>query len=213
VAGDEAFPVSGLFGVSFALDIEGSGNGWEVADVFLGDFLGSDVVFYRHIDIREGTIGCGISRKAGQGGVDGNGVVARMKIRTTDPGEILGLLIRDVAAVDLKGAALVLGGGSCTLAIEGNASGSVPENGTLLQNHPNPFNPLTTIRYAIPEDGNVALRVYNNLGREIVTLVEGRQEAGEHEVTFDGKDLPSGMYFTRLEAGSTVLTKKLLLLR
>lgn len=71
------------------------------------------------------------------------------------------------------------------------------------QNYPNPFNPTTVIRYAIPNDGNVTLRIYDVLGREVETLVNGVQKAGRYEVTFDGSRLASGVYFCKLSHGVT----------
>jgi hypothetical protein len=83
----------------------------------------------------------------------------------------------------------------------------------LQQNYPNPFNPTTTIRYAVPERNLVTLTVFNVLGQQVRLLVSDEQEAGFHDVKFDGLGLASGMYLYRLQAGSYVETKKLLLLR
>lgn len=85
------------------------------------------------------------------------------------------------------------------------------------QNFPNPFNPQTTIPYTLPERAEVSLRVFDMLGREVVELVSGQQEAGAYSATWDAGSLTSGMYFYRLEAatGGTVYreTRKLLLLK
>jgi hypothetical protein len=88
-----------------------------------------------------------------------------------------------------------------------------PQTIRLDQNYPNPFNPLTTIRYGLPHKSHVTLTVFNTLGQQVATLVEGEQEAGYHEVKFDASGLSSGVYFYRLTAGSYVETKKLLLVR
>ena len=79
--------------------------------------------------------------------------------------------------------------------------------------YPNPFNPVATIRYALPSDGHVALRVYNLLGREVATLVDRQQQAGIHRVTFDATLLASGTYLYRLEAAEQVKTGRLVLLK
>ena len=83
----------------------------------------------------------------------------------------------------------------------------------LAQNYPNPFNPTTTIGYSVPARSHVALSVFNTLGQQVSILQNGEQGAGYHEVTFNAKDLPSGVYFYRLQAGSFVETKRLLLMK
>jgi len=91
--------------------------------------------------------------------------------------------------------------------------GEVPQSFALEQNYPNPFNPSTTISYTIPKSGRVTLKVYSVLGSEVATLHDGYQSAGTHSVEFNAADLPSGVYFYRLEAGDQSSTKKLLLLK
>lgn len=83
----------------------------------------------------------------------------------------------------------------------------------LEQNHPNPFNPATTIEYRIPSRGHIQLIVFDLLGREIAKLVDGEQTPGVHRVVWDAGALPSGVYFYRLRAGAFVQTKKIMLLR
>ncbi|MCF7802945.1 MAG: T9SS type A sorting domain-containing protein [Candidatus Marinimicrobia bacterium] len=84
---------------------------------------------------------------------------------------------------------------------------------TLEQNYPNPFNPTTSIKYSVPKTDHVVLAVYNSLGQEVVTLYEGRKAAGTYTATFDGTDLPSGVYFYRLQSDDVSFTKKLVLLK
>ena len=89
----------------------------------------------------------------------------------------------------------------------------VPDRFSLRQNYPNPFNPSTTISYQLPVSSHAALKVFDVLGREVEILVNERQNAGSHLVTFDASTLASGVYFYRLEAGTHNATKKLLLLK
>jgi hypothetical protein len=95
----------------------------------------------------------------------------------------------------------------------GLASGRLSRGFALVQNYPNPFNPCTTIRYALPNASRVTLLVYDLLGRQVSGLVNGKMEAGIHDVTFDGSSLASGMYFYRLQTGDFVATKRLVLQR
>ena len=85
--------------------------------------------------------------------------------------------------------------------------GEVPDDFTLKQNYPNPFNPSTQIRFELPEDAEVTLRVYNSVGREVTTLIDESKSAGSYEVTFNANDLSSGNYIYRLEANDQILTR------
>jgi hypothetical protein len=89
----------------------------------------------------------------------------------------------------------------------------VPMSFSLSQNYPNPFNPSTIIKYELPKASVVRLSVFDILGREVSVLVYERENAGSYEVKFDGSSSASGVYFYRLQAGSFVQTRKLLLLR
>jgi predicted esterase len=89
----------------------------------------------------------------------------------------------------------------------------LPGQATLEQNYPNPFNPATRLRFTLPEAAEVRLMVYDVLGREVRSLVDGRMEAGAHTVTFDAAALASGVYFARIVAGEFVAMRRMLLLR
>ena len=91
--------------------------------------------------------------------------------------------------------------------------GEVPTEVTLGQNHPNPFNPETTIRYALPQGAEVRLAVYDLLGHEVAVLVDGSQPVGQHTVRFDGGDLPSGSYVYRLQVGEEVVARTMTLVK
>jgi hypothetical protein len=90
---------------------------------------------------------------------------------------------------------------------------AVPAAYALSDNYPNPFNPSTTIAYALPARSEVSLKVYSVLGREVATLADGVDGPGERSVVFDAASLPSGVYFCRLEAGGMRFVKKLVLMR
>jgi len=89
----------------------------------------------------------------------------------------------------------------------------IPNEFSLSQNYPNPFNPTTSLQYAIGSRQYVTLKVYDNLGNEVATLVNEEKPAGEYEVEFDCNALPSGIYFYQLKAGSYSDTKKMILLK
>ena len=107
---------------------------------------------------------------------------------------------------------VLLSGNGTLTAVSQNESG-IPKSYGISQNYPNPFNPSTVIDYQLPMNSFVTLKVYDILGRQVATLVEGKQDAGYHHATFDAANLPSGVYFDRLEAGTYHETKKLLLLK
>ena len=78
----------------------------------------------------------------------------------------------------------------------------VPASYSLFQNYPNPFNPSTNIRYSLPKNSLVKLIIFDALGKEVETLVNEKQSTGTYEATFNGSQLPSGVYFAKLEAGT-----------
>jgi len=103
-------------------------------------------------------------------------------------------------------------GGVLTVGVEAQ-SGQVARSFELAQNYPNPFNPSTEISFTLAKSEKVKLTVYNLLGKEVAVLVNGTRNAGHQTVTFDAKNLSSGVYFYKLEAGSSVLAKKMMLLK
>ena len=102
---------------------------------------------------------------------------------------------------------------STSTALPSDADPDIPLNFSLRQNYPNPFNPVTKIEFIIPVAQKVSLAIYNVLGERIVSVVDGNLPAGRHAYRFNGRDLSSGVYFYRLEAGNFVETRKMILLR
>jgi hypothetical protein len=99
-----------------------------------------------------------------------------------------------------------------------NIGNNIPEKFSLYQNYPNPFNPVTKIKFDVPTlykggQGGVSIKIFDILGKEIQTLVNEQLNPGTYEVTFDGSNLPSGIYFYQLRVGDFVNTKKMLLIK
>jgi len=90
---------------------------------------------------------------------------------------------------------------------------TIPEDYSLQQNFPNPFNPSTVISYQLPKGGYVNLKVYNELGKEVSSLVNENQNAGRYEVKFDASNLSSGIYYYSISAGNFTETKKMMLVK
>ena len=94
---------------------------------------------------------------------------------------------------------------------------SLPYNFTLSQNYPNPFNPTTRIKYSVLQTSQVQLKVYDVLGNEVETLVNGEKPVGTYEITWDAasgsRRMPSGVYFYTLSAGKFTAVKKMILLK
>ena len=101
----------------------------------------------------------------------------------------------------------------CDVSLDVDDKDQLPNNMSLSNNYPNPFNPSTKIEYKIPETGRVLLKVYDLLGREVVTLVNEEKPAGSYDITFDANKLPSGVYYYRLASENFIETKKMVLIK
>jgi len=98
------------------------------------------------------------------------------------------------------------------------ATAVIPDEFVLTQNYPNPFNPTTTIQFGVPDASDVRVHIYDLLGREVITLVNGNLDAGYHTVIWNGKDnfgksVSSGMYFTVMQSGDFKAVKKMVMLK
>jgi hypothetical protein len=108
--------------------------------------------------------------------------------------------------------------GTATIYNSVEVTGPVPNTFMLNQNHPNPFNPSTTISFSLPVESNVSIKLFNMLGQEVAQISEGEFQAGNHNVEFNARDLSSGAYIYTLEAkgingANFKSTRKMLLLR
>jgi hypothetical protein len=100
-----------------------------------------------------------------------------------------------------------------SLASTTEQASELPREFTLSQNYPNPFNPTTIIRYGLPIDAHVTMKLYDVLGREVLTLVDEQAKAGYYYATLDASKYSTGVYFYRIHAGQFSQTKKLILVR
>ena len=123
----------------------------------------------------------------------------------TDPNPPVGTVVYRLKQVDIDGAFKYSG--------EVEVKVEVPAKFALEQNYPNPFNPTTTIRYSLPEESRVIIKVYNMLGAEVATLMNENKAAGNHQIEFDGSKLASGTYVYKIQTGKYSASKKFLLLK
>ena len=121
---------------------------------------------------------------------------ARNKVRICHKGKELCVSVNAVSAHLRHGDVI----GFCSFDGDGEKYVDMPTEFGLEQNFPNPFNPTTTIAYALPTDAHVTLRVFDVLGRQVAELVNGSVSAGYHAVEFDASQLASGLYFYRISA-------------
>ncbi|MFZ2322492.1 MAG: T9SS type A sorting domain-containing protein [Ignavibacteriaceae bacterium] len=103
--------------------------------------------------------------------------------------------------------------GMGVLPVEENLADQIPSKFELSQNYPNPFNPVTRIQYSVNSMELVSLKIYDILGNEVATLVNKEQPAGRYELMFNADELSSGIYFYKLQSGSLIQTKKMILLK
>lgn len=116
----------------------------------------------------------------------------------------------------INGPGILYGGGNICgglVAVDPAASNEQPGTFNMSQNYPNPFNPVTVIRYQLPQAAFVSVKLYDQLGREILQLFAGERQAGFYELTVDGTNLASGIYYCRLIAGDYTKIIKMSLIK
>ena len=142
----------------------------------------------------------------------GNGTYLVVTFAPSDTAAHYGKVMMTFNGVGSPDSSLALNG-SGTLTGVKQQPGQIPDEFSLSQNYPNPFNPTTVISYDLSTNSYVTLKVYDMLGREIATLVDGKQSAGSHNATFNAANFPSGVYLYRFQTETYTNTKKLLLLK
>ena len=193
--------VTNLFGISFEL-IYSPTTYIDSVEVSDGSWLGDDIIFYPYIDKIAGKVSLGITRKAGQGGKSGTGIIAtiQMKFKDIPPVETV-LTLENIAANDDLGNAIQFDVVNHTITeVEQEIVEILPTTFALHQNYPNPFNPRTTIVYQLPVSADVELSIFSMVGQRMTTLIQERQSAGNYRMEWNAVNLPSGIYFYRLKA-------------
>jgi hypothetical protein len=200
--------VTNLFGISF--DVAYSPTSY-IDSVWVeeGSWLGTDIIFYPVVDIAAGKISFGISRKAGQGGISGTGIVASLNMKMMDiPPVETDLSLQNVIANDHLGNSINFDVVNTTItAVADEKLKAIPKIFNLQQNYPNPFNPETTIEYNLPQPAEVMLTIYDIQGHQVSSLICETQAAGYHSVRWDATDnngniVTSGVYFYRIKIKS-----------
>ncbi|MCD6336271.1 MAG: T9SS type A sorting domain-containing protein, partial [Candidatus Latescibacteria bacterium] len=141
--------------------------------------------------------------------LQGGGVLVELCFKDKGAAEDVRFILTEGMFMDAEGEVHALGSAEAI---------SLPKEIALFQNFPNPFNPTTEIRYQLPESSEIQLRVYNLLGQEVRRLVDGRVKAGTHSALWDsrdslGREVGSGVYLVRMEAGDFVEVRKMALIR
>ena len=214
--------VTDLFGVSFELQYAPTAL-VDPQKAESGSFMGNDPIFFSNIDKALGKISIANTRKAGQGGVTGAGVVARIEMRVSAQavrGQAITLTLQNVTANDPNAQPIqlaVVPNQIVVVSVASSRQESLPEKFALHANTPNPFwsgatsrfagNPSTAIHYDLPQASEVRVVIFDMLGKHVRTLVQQQQVAGRYSVVWDGRDengqiLASGVFIYQLRAGN-----------
>lgn len=175
-------------------------------DAVAGDSIYSLVRYYATTDV------VGQEFKFGIGGGDNEGGFGNNHIENLDDSQPVSTLASQFGSIDPV--FYNQWNYDCGCLVTGvNDKPGLPVTYALNQNYPNPFNPATKIEYAIPSESHVTLVIFNLLGQKVASVVNERQTAGSHVVSFDASKLPSGIYFYRIQAGTFTSTKKMTLMK
>jgi hypothetical protein len=188
-----------------------------------GNFLGASLpIWFTNVDTIAGKISIGMSRAGVPNGASGTGQLATIRLRlakSVKVGDTLQVCITEVAATDPNGNSIILAP-LCNYIVVKVVERMIEatQEFVLRQNWPNPFNPETTIEFALPKPSQVKIQIYDVLGQLVRTLVNEPMAAGVTTVKWDGRNeenrlLSTGIYLYRIEAGNFVATRKLMLMR
>jgi len=214
-----------LFGVALELNCSPR-KSVEALTVEPAKWLGDDVIFLPHINNASGKVSLGMTRKFGQGGVDGAGMIARIKMRQTKTtGGNTTFSLENARANNSDGEKILLQVSGAAMVTAGNLGNEInlPTAFALHASSPNPLRlssatGATMIKYDLPEPAETRVEIYNILGSHVATLVSGRRQAGRHAITWNGRDknglrVAGGMYLYVIKAGEFTAQRKLVLMK
>ncbi len=209
--------VSDLFGLAFEVNYPQQDLSFALAEP--GDLFSQDHLFFQKDQSGLGKLGIGISQKLGQATAAEKGLVIRITFRLSTgerSPEHISLKIDDVQANDDQGKPIIIQAQACSNPEWSDIAAAPMNQYQLFTNYPNPFNPTTTISYALPNAAQVRIHVFDLTGRLVKTLVDSEQQPGLHSIAWDardeaGKEVANGMYICRMIAGGEVLHQKMIL--
>jgi len=192
-------------------------EGVEVSDVEGGAFWSHTPLYLHHDDTQKKTLGIGIGQIREQGGVSGQGCVTTIQLKAAAPEQIYEIEIDEVSGIDASGNMLTFDVVSL-IQPDTKQESTVPRRYAFYSNYPNPFNPRTTLSFDLPNQSFVRLIVYDVLGNEVKQLLNSVQQAGCHQVEWDGNNrsgeqVSSGIYYFRFEADMFIQVQKGLLMK
>ncbi len=209
--------VADLFGLAFEVNYPQQDLAFVLAEP--GDLFSQDHIFFQKDQPGLGKLGIGISQKLGQATAAEKGLVTRITFRLSNgerSPEHISVKLDDVHANDDQGKPIIIQAQACGNPEWTDIAAATVTQYQLFTNYPNPFNPTTTISYALPAAAQVRIHVFDLTGRLVKTLVDSEQQPGMHSITWDakddaGKEVANGMYICRMTAGGEVLHQKMIL--